>query len=174
MRSTNTFTFPGYRTDPTNCTEDYYPAFFLCDYSTCSINLLANAVCWSTELPPAHMKRIIIRMHLISPAWLRGESSFPLEETREDNNRHGGDSLMSNCLEKTARRMEYYEHLLLPPKYNLIYQKGCEIGCCVLYVFLLPNKADALFSPYAPKQTEIKKNNNKKKRPEGAFEIINN
>lgn len=164
MRSTNTFIFPGYRTNPTNCIEDYYPAFFLYDYSTCSINLLANAVCWSTELPPAPIKRIIIWMYLISSAWLRGESSFPLEETREDNKRHGGDSLMSNCLEKTARRMEYYEHLLLPPKYNLISQKGCEIGCCMLYVFLLPSKADALFSPYAPKQTEIK-------RPEGAFEL---
>lgn len=123
---------------------------FLCDYSTCGIKLLANTVCWSTGLPPAPMKRMIIWMYLIPPAWLSVQSSFPLEETREDN-RHRGSSLMSNCLEKKHRRMENnYGHLLFLKKpIQLSFSK--RLRNWMSYASFLPKEAAALFSQYPPR-----------------------
>ena len=119
---------------------------FLCDYSTCSIKLLVNTVCWSTELPSAPVKRMIIWLYFTSPAWLRVQSSFPLEETREDNNRHGGDSLMSNWLGKTAQKdRKYYGHLLFTKKTQLNFSK--RLWNWESHAFLLPEKPDA----FAPK-----------------------
>lgn len=99
MSSANTFIFPVWLIPQTALNTIILP-FFLCEYGTCSIKLLADTVCWNTELLPAPEKRMIIWRYLLSPSWLRVQRSFPLEETRGDNNRHRGHSLMSNCLEK--------------------------------------------------------------------------
>lgn len=106
---------------------------FLCNYSTYSIKPLANTVHWSTKLTPTPMKRMIIWIYFISPAWLRVQSSFPLEKTREDNNRHREDSLMSNCLENKAQKDEKYcGYLIFLKKHNSISQKSVKLDIICL------------------------------------------
>lgn len=91
---------------------------------------------WSTKLTPAPMKRMIIWMYFISPAWLRLQSSFPLEKTTEDNKRHRGDSLMSNCLENKAQKDgKYCGYLIFLKKIHLNFSKVCETGYHTLSIF---------------------------------------
>lgn len=121
MTSAKTFIFPGYRTGPTTCTEDYYPAF-LCDYGTFSIKLLGNNVRWSTMLPSPPMKRMVVWMYLKSSAWLSSEQLSIRENKgrKQQTWRRLFDEQLPR--KKAHKDRKYYGHLLF-------LKKSCKIGC---------------------------------------------